>query len=739
MDPAAGMMGPPPMDPSMGMPPPPPPPEPVPPDITIESEYENLVLALRGIVDAGQEDLAKELIAMTPARKLEELLKAVDDEDYAFLLTLFPAIPGPIYDPDFVKPDKPDVGQVISLAGSDKEGWQSTLDRIREDTNLYHVEWLGHAKDFDADKDEEWFSSSMSDEVRAIAAMISSAKTNYKMTMETVENREETQRIEDTCTYWDQCEQLHYHEGCGGDLQYDEILYMLISGYTMSRVGMNFSGHNYPFKDALMDPQTTIPVWDGKSLLRVTCQYTDTIAKVISDYDTPDHRVRNKLMKMTNKMEKGKARNYRMNDEAEVICYHDRWWYCLIVDGQAVIEPTKHAIGAVPYVVTGSGMGEPMGMADNAVKTTTDGRLYGSSIGTRRNRMEYKNVSWFHFRKRGHAQKEIALSKLYTLLQHVDEPAWNLYQDDLADGTPIISTDRGKVNQLSQHERLEPMFTQVDQRVWSPLFNAISQDELTNRIPPEFFGIFNSASESGNALEGAYESGKDKLITFIRAQQRHRAGKASLKLMLYRDWGEVLANKDGEYAMLSIPHSRERQRAYNLPAKFTLLPKTIERVGTKVAADIVHLRMQNLGPLGNAGQQWLGMDAITVRELLEMRGVADPDAVMSERRYEKAQADEVLERALFLKDLRRRDPEAYQLYRELQQYEHAKAAGPQGGPPQGGPSPYPPMGPGLMGGVDLSAQGMGAEGVTGRPPGMQAPGPDLSLMAPTPGGIGGPY
>jgi hypothetical protein len=122
-----------------------------------------------------------------------------------------------------------------------------------------------------------------------------------------------------------------------------------------------------------------------------------------------------------------------------------------------------------------------------------------------------------------------------------------------------------------------------------------------------------------------------------------------------------------------------------------------------------------------------------------MRGVADPDAVMSERRYEKAQADEVLERALFLKDLRRRDPEAYQLYRELQQYEHAKAAGPQQGPPPGGGGAYPPMGPGLMGGVDLSAQGMGAEGVTGRPPGMQGPGPDLSLMAPTPGGIGGPY
>lgn len=722
-------------------------PQPEPPDLTEPSSYEKLIEILHFMVDTGEVDTARQLIAFTPIDKLEAILKVASDDDYVFLSMLLPPIPGPIYDPDFEMPDKPDVAEVIRRVEHDREQWQDVIDRVYEDQGMYHMEMLGKSTSFDPQKDQEFYSSRVSDEVRTIAAMVSSAKPNFHAKMMTVQNRDDAQRVEDAALYWHECAIDNYYDATGGDLTYDEALYMLITGYTVTRIGINIKGRGYPFKEALIDPQNVYPFWDGKGLARVSVRYRDSVERVITEYEHNGKSVRNKILNTKNHVAnngRGKPQNYRLTDTCEVTVYHDRWWYCVLVDGIPIIGPVEHKYGCVPYVITGSMLGEPPGMVGSSPRTLDDGRQFYEKkhVGDAQNRMKYKNVSWFHFRKKPHGQREVILSKLYTILQNADKPAWALYQDDLADDTPIISLDPNNINTLSQHEKLEPLFAQVDHRVWGPLFSAMTQDEVTNALPPSLLGIFQSANESGNALEGSYEAGKDKLVTFIRAAQNHQGAKASLKLKLFRDWGEIIQNENGEYATQQVPHTLERQRAYHLPSHFVITPHTIERVGHRVHADLVHLRMQNLGPLGNAGRMWVDMDAMSKRELMELRGVRDPDAVIAERNYEKAQEDEVLSRAMMLKELRIRDPEAYEIYRELMQYEHAKAT-------QGPSQPGMPSGPGPMGGVDMSALGLGAEGLTGRPPmgnplplgpgAMQSAGGDLSLLPPSQGGlIGGP-
>lgn len=719
-------------------------PEPQPPDLTEPSAWQQLIDILHALVDSGEMSTAQQLMAVTPLDKLEELLKVASDDDYVFLSSLLPPIPGPIYDPEFSMPDQPEVADVIRMAEQDREFWRPVIDRVAEDQSLYHMESLGKTPKFDPQKDMEFYSSGLSDEVRTIAAMVSAAKPNFHCKMMTVQNREDAQKVEDAALYWHECEADNYYDKTGSVLDYDEMIYLGITGYIVSRVGINLEGKKYPFKDALIDPQLVSPGWDANGLARVSVKYRDTVERVISEFEYSGKSVRTKLLNSRNKMspDKGKPRNYKHDDIVEVLVYHDRWWYCVIVDGIPIIGPVAHKYGCVPYVITGSSLGEPPGMVGASTHVAPDGREFASNatFTEAARRLRYKNVSWFHFRKRMHAQREVMLSKLYTILQNADKPAWALYQDDLADTDPLISTDPGEINRLSQHERLEPLFVQVDHRVWGPLFSAMTQDEATNRLPPSLFGMFQSANESGNALEGSYEAGKQHLATFIRAKENHIAAKASMKLKLYRDWAAVLQGESGEYAAYEVPHTMERQRAYKMPSHFTITPHTIERVGHRVHADLVHLRMQNLGPLGNAGRMWVDMDAMSKRELMELRGVRDPDAVVAERNYEKAMEDEVLSRAMMLKELRTRDPEAFDLYRELMQYEHAKATQSQ----QQGPA-----GPGPMGGVDMSAIGQGAEGLTGRPPmgnplplgpgAMQGNGGDLSLLPPSQGGlIGGP-
>lgn len=709
--------------------------DPQPPDITAATGLEQIIGILHTIVEAGQEDLAREMIAMTPLDKLEELLKVADDKDYVFLSWLMPKIPGPIYDPEFTKPEQPTIGDVLEMASLDKGWWQPVIDRVAMDQHLYHMEWVGKSRSFDPSKDSEFYSSTLSDEIRAIAALASGTNSTYTAKLVTVDNREEAQRIEDTAAYWESCCADRYYQVTGGHLTYDEMIYLLITGYIVTRIGIKLQAGTYPFHDALIDPQIVYPRWDGNGLMRVTTQYQDTVANVISDFEHNGNTVKNKLLGSENRMAKGRRR-YRLNDVVEVTTYHDRWWFAVVADGIPVIRPTAHKYGKVPYVITGSQLGEPMGMTGAHVVNEGNDRLF-REVPTEEasRRLRYKNVGWAHFRKINHGQREVILGKLYTMIQNADRPAWALYQDDLADGDPIIEIAPDAVNKLSQHERLEPLFATMDHRVWGPLFSALQSAEMTNSLPPEMFGVPRSANQSGNGLEGAYESGKDKLATFIRAIENHKGAKASFRLMLYRDWGEHLQNEDGDYAVHYVPHTRERQRAYNLPSKFVLTPQTIERVGHVVHASMVHLRMQNLGPLGAAASMWIDKGMMSKREAMEMRGVNDPDAVIAEVNYERAQEDEMLAKAKMLRDMKTRDPDLYELYRELLEFEHAKTNAP---PPGSGFGNQPGMA-----GPDYSAMGMGPQGPTGRPLGamgpgagaMQGPGMDLSLLPPSPGGL----
>jgi hypothetical protein len=160
---------------------------------------------------------------------------------------------------------------------------------------------------------------------------------------------------------------------------------------------------------------------------------------------------------------------------------------------------------------------------------------------------------------------------------------------------------------------------------------------------------------------------------------------------------------------------------------FKLTPETIKRTGTRVTAELTSVRLQNLAPLGNAGAIWMQNNAMSARELMEMRGVRDPDAVFAEREYELTLLDPEVQKLRRLSIMRERDPEVAQMYEQMmlaKQQPQGGAGMPPGG---GGPMGAPPVAPNTSA-MNLQALGMGQVGPTGRPAGPAGVPPGAMLQ-----------
>jgi hypothetical protein len=202
----------------------------------------------------------------------------------------------------------------------------------------------------------------------------------------------------------------------------------------------------------------------------------------------------------------------------------------------------------------------------------------------------------------------------------------------------------------------------------------------------------------------------------IQAGEGFHEGKGTLRLRLLRDWGHLLrTSEEGDYGVLVIPHQGGRRRD-GLPPAFTLTPEMLDRVGIEVEAHLTSVNKSDLGPLGAATGQWLGTGTMSRREAIALRGHPDPDDVIEELDYEQVLADPDIQKARRLKMLRARDPETYELVREIMKTQ-------QQPPPGGGgfgqmPQTPAAFGPQMTAGVNMPALGQGQIGATGRPPGV---------------------
>lgn len=640
----------------------------------------------------------------------------------------------------FTPPPKPTEGEMLEQVGADESYWTKTRDRIYGDLLLFHQERRAVFDDFNIkeNQDRAYLSPTVSDEARAVIAMIGSIDPLYEIPWMDPIKQDDTQLLENALYHWDRQSMQEYTNAGNGEYKMDVATYLVVTGYVISQQYLNLSGDEPLFCERLLSPETSFPSWDDHGLRRLTRNYHDTIANVIADFDGYGRGIKSKLLKKTKKVYNKETKQddivrYEVDDRVNVKIYCDRWWFAVFVEDDCILGPTAHKYGFVPFVVRGSGIGEPQGIIsaiDSATALPADGRNWPvappyTTSGTER--QHYKNVSWFHFRRNLNEYKEQVISDLMAVLRYASDPAWLIEQDELAEvsGEEMEEYKPGaKMKAKLGHERVTMLLTSpAVNSLFNPALQAIIQDEAANAMPKSFFGLFESANQSGNAMEGAYESGRDKVAPWVTALAAYFSERASMRLKMVRDWGYMVPSEHapkgyGEFMVPSKKIERRSGKSARLVSKHT-----IKTAGTTVFADLRHLRMQNLGPLGNAISVWMHQNAMSAREAIEMRGHPDPDAVFEQIRYEKALMDEALQKGLSLSELAQRDPIAAA---------YAMAASGSGGggggggmmPPPGnfGGGMGPPPGPNTSS-MDLSALGMGPAGPTGRPPGSGSPSP----------------
>lgn len=734
-------MAPPPMDPSMMPPmgappmggPPPmeaPPPEPAPEEELPEVTPKDIILGqLKILVERLGESEVRAIIAAMPSAALEQLREWQMDDPHAaqFLDTILPPDDAqPLYDPDYDPSDypKPELEWVTSIAKEDFDEWGIVRAGISDNLKRYHLERAAHFRNYNDKTDDLWQAGDLSAEINAIAAMIGGTPVAYDFPALEHALREDAQKAEDAVAYWFGCVERDYRKRGNNAIQRDAALYLLLTGWVMARTGLNLDGgQTKPFNFDLVNPATTVPTWDGDGLARVTQVYQTTIGTAITGF-----RIRGEKKAALLKGSENARR--RKEDLVEIITYDDRRWRVVLVDGTEVVRD-EHGYGYCPWLIVGSGLGEPMQIELDVDLDLIDETVIasGGGVATNLGRMHKKHVSWFHFTAREQDQKEMVLQKLFNMWSRVEPPfyAW-MYDDTAANkGMPNVPTGFRVVPMAANHEQLALMQNGVDPSMFGPLLQSTTVQESKSRLPGEFMGTASGANQSGNAMEGVLESGVGvKVNPIIQACEHFFADLGEMWLKMWRDYGHLYKGYGDEYGQLLVPYQSRRARRGEQPS-FTLVPEVVRRTGTEIRAKMTQVRLQNLGPLGNAISVWMGQGLMSKREALEFRGVADPEDMLDEIQYDQIMSDPELVKLVKYQTLREFDPEFAEIYKESMLKKQQPQPPPMGMPgmPQpgmqvgAGPQPFNPN----TSAVNLQAYGMGQQGPTGRPAGTTGPPP----------------
>lgn len=726
MPPGAPPTGMPPgMPPGIGGPPAPPAMPPLEPDPLVM-----FLGQIEAMIDREGVDAVRDQLSALPPDVLDELYSLIDsDPRVAIVLgdVLDPPEREPQYDSWYEEDRKPTATEISDAAYLDEGIWREVADRIRDDIDFYHGERPTTFRSFNGKKEDAWISTKVRADSDAKIAKIATAPIKFDVPFTEQELEDPTQKAENFLYYILQCWKSQYAQVSGGrDVRHDLEWYREVTGWVFYECAVDTRGGK-PFVHRLYDPTSCVPTWDEYGLARMTRLYSDTVASVISAYGSYDKKLKGKILKQQHSDANGNLRTLDYTDMVTVIYYIDRTYRAVYVNDIEVLH-VKHGYGVCPVVVGGSGLSEPTDM-------TATGSLSAPDLltGSQALRLYYKNTSGFHHLRRMNGQYEAVMTKFFNITARMDRPDYIIAQDEYAEGegTPQVKSGGGEVTPIKKgHEELEALEVISNTGVLEPLIGAFANEDLTSRLPLAQHGVSQSSQQSGNATEGYIESGQDKFIIQMQSAEMMWGQIASLWLRLWRDFGHNVPNEKGQYGRAVVPYSSKAKRRHpGSPPAFEITPEMLDHIGVEAEAKLTSLRLQNLGPLGNATAIWLNNRTMSLREAMELRGVRDPDEVFEEMDYEEVLLDPDVRKIKTLQALRKRDPSTAALY------EQKMFAAPGGG--SGGPTDAMaaggPMAPNSSA-VSLPALGMAPDGPTGRAPQQDPMGIGT---APAPMGAGG--
>lgn len=670
-------------------------------------------------------------------------LAALDDpETLSVVLDLIAELQelrnGPVY-PRWYKPKhypKPKVTEVITKARQDHELYQLLIKRIRADRRLLRLLDVGKFKDAD-DIEVTFQDASLVHDVALLINLLAGCDLNYEARALRGGDAELAEKKEQFAhALREKAEREHYAR-YGTELAYDEAKHMVETGHICARLSLDFDAESdeVPIKVELLAPTTVFPTWDDKGICTVTRTYSEQVKTVISTWDDEGKRgIEKKLIsaQVTDK-QTGGNRFRTMDDQVEVIEYWDRRWKVIVAGGVEVVN-IEHKFGFVPYVYGMSPFGDAGPDSLDALNGT-----YGMPGHTRQLELASRGFSYIWASKTTHLQREAILGRMMTELKKSANPDRTFYQSPARYGKmPKVTNAEGGISMLLKDEEEEaPPVAKPGLSLAQPLMAAAGEAHQRGLMPAASYGVTSNANQSGTALEGLNESGRDKVTPMLIALERFHGAVAEMGLTMERDWGHLLGS-DGQRGELFIERMKPTPEQDSV---IRLTPDELRDVGVKMSVKMTSLRLSNLGGLGQAVMPWIQAGLMEKVEALELRGVRDPIATLRRIEIERMKDDPTYKQVEMIRTLQKEgDYEAALLYQKM----IAGAGGggtPQGGM-QGGAQPTPQMGqdprqPGGMGtrggntpGPQGPNQAQGGIGTMGQPSRLAGPPPSMGGLPP---------
>jgi hypothetical protein len=710
-----GMMGPRPM----GMPPGPPPPPPGPPS----------------------PELAM-LQALMPAPPISPLLALLANPDLAN--QLFGPKELPRYREKWQEPAKLSEGEMLTRAQEDR-ALLDALNRRFED-NIARIDGEAHGvfNDHDPDAEEMYRSVVMRAEEQVIGAIVGTIPPAFDSPRRGAFDAEDAQKKEDFVDFLHEDHKRQHAKAGRGDLDIEMTKTIVRYGRVCTQSVCAFKarpGHG-PFRMRLIDPSIIYPTFaDDRGLIRATLVYTQRVAEIVGRHDE-NGDIQQKLLSMTNTADSSR-RTYRDNDEIEVIEYWDCKWWALFAGGSLVKGPLAHNYGEPPFVYTLSTVGPPSYTRTPERRTGID--QGGVTITSLQADVARRGLSHFFDQFDPVAQREAVLGKFLTdIAQWKNAPIW--FETDGTGNAagaerPAWSRAAGARNEIPNGWKLVAPPDPPAPPSLQVVLAANNEEMGRAGLSPAEYGQTPSAQQSGYAISGLSEQGRQKLAPLFLCQQEHHALVAEQRLRFYRDWGHLLG-QEGKRGSVAYPKSEPPLDAGE-SEMWELTPEIIDRAGTEMRCRLVDTPdITSLGNLANAlgllGQQGL-VTRVGKIKLLGLPGSKNPERTKKEIDIEAIEAMPEYKYAQMLKYIveEKGDPGMAQFIVGLIAKSKAGPGGPggPGGPPMGPGGPPPGAGPGPGGmpspanapGLSLPGLGMPPGQMGGRPPMGPPPGPPTEM------------
>lgn len=358
---------------------------------------------------------------------------------------------------------------------------------------------------------------------------------------------------------------------------------------------------------------------------------------------------------------------------------------------------------------------------------------FDSEVYTPDEEIAKQGLSFVHYLKQTHFQREALMGRLFTEAGKAINPAVLVEQDDFARkfGAPGLSSSEGARNIIyMDHERVLPYPTAPNPQLLAPLM-GLAQDAYTRHVlPSEAHGMSQGTQRSGSAIESLTDAGREKMAPYLKAMTGFEQRCAEMRLRMFRDWGWHLGSEGsrGEF-LIPVGRAMKGKQRYR-----TLTHGMLRRTDTLVNVRLTSLKLQNLGPMANALSIMKNNGWIEDVEALRFFDVRDPQATLERILIQQAmQDDEDLKRARVEKALSDQgEDELLALYKKKNAMSAFRpvpgASAPPMGDAPGPPGPTPP-GPSNIQtmGASLPQFGIGNGAAGGRPLGTGSPPPPLGI------------